>query len=191
MPAVYSILSNPNIYDSILSTLSPLTKYRLKLVDRMSLQAVDYFDKRAFNINNHLSYFFTNPISFRNLQKKTGTIISGSNAIQFFDRTFFDHTDLDLYVHPGHAGEVSDWLRLYAGYNYVGSEGELLGALTLDCNAIPKSERGVEDEHDDLSICCIIPFRRMDADGIKLIKVMVTKHSPMHAILHFHSSKSP
>lgn len=190
MPSVHSILSNPNIYDNILSDLNPLAKYRLGSISQLSHQAVNYFDKRAFNINRHLSPFFTNPISFRNLQRRTGTIISGSNALQFFDRTHFNGADLDLYVHPGHAGEVCDWLRESAGYRHIGGDEVLKQALVEDCKVIPKCESHMEDGYDcSPSIRGALQFWLGEEDELRMVHLMITRHSPMHAVLNFHSSK--
>lgn len=193
MPAIQSRLShiftNPNIYDSIISDLSPLWKYRLRSLSRMTQQAVDYFDHRAFNINKHLSSFFNDPIAFRNLQQSTGTVISGSNALQFFERTIFENTDLNLYVHPGHAKEVSSWLIATAGYQYSGETEALNEALMVDDKAIPKPDSTIENTYDGVSLNCVLQFRGKDMYEEKIVHLMITRHSPMHAILQFHSSE--
>ncbi|KAF9244263.1 hypothetical protein BU15DRAFT_86164 [Melanogaster broomeanus] len=50
---------------------------------------------------------------------KTSTLISGSNALQFLDRTFYPESDLDIYTHPGHAFEVANFLVESEGYHFV------------------------------------------------------------------------
>jgi hypothetical protein len=64
----------------------------------------DYF-ARAFNIEKRLSRYFDDPKSFRKLQAETLTVISGSTALQFFQRNFYPESDLDLYVHVPITGE--------------------------------------------------------------------------------------
>ena len=49
-------------------------------------------------INNHLSRFFPDPIVFRSLQARTANLVSGSNALQFSDRTSYEEADTDVYV---------------------------------------------------------------------------------------------
>lgn len=46
----------------------------------------------AFDINRCLSRFFTSPSAFRSLQARTGTLISGSIALQFLDRVRYHDT---------------------------------------------------------------------------------------------------
>ncbi|KAI0638623.1 hypothetical protein C8Q77DRAFT_1215387 [Trametes polyzona] len=52
------------------------------------------------------------------LRSRTGTLISGSCALQFFDRTVYPESDLDLYVHMQHRREVGRWL-IEEGYTYA------------------------------------------------------------------------
>jgi hypothetical protein len=40
----------------------------------------------GYNIEHHFGRYFDDPLSFRVLQAQTGTIVSGSNALQFFER---------------------------------------------------------------------------------------------------------
>ena len=61
--------------------------------------AVKDFERRAYNVNKHLARFFSDPLSFRSLIAKTRMVISGSFALQFFDRTRYPGSDLDLYAH--------------------------------------------------------------------------------------------
>jgi hypothetical protein len=40
----------------------------------------------GYNIEHHFGRYFDNPLSFRVLQAQTGTLVSGSNALQYFER---------------------------------------------------------------------------------------------------------
>ncbi|KAJ8521552.1 hypothetical protein ONZ45_g1753 [Pleurotus djamor] len=62
--------------------------------------------------------------AFRRLQASTGTVISGSAALQFFTHTIYPEADLDLYVNCYNAREVGDWL-------------EDIGCTTLDASGNP------------------------------------------------------
>lgn len=83
------------IYDKILSYLSPASLIRLGRASKLTLNAVQDFSYRAFDINCSPSRFISDPIAFRILQARTGTVVSGSFALQFFDRTFYPESDLD------------------------------------------------------------------------------------------------
>ncbi|KAG1817548.1 uncharacterized protein BJ212DRAFT_1349775, partial [Suillus subaureus] len=75
-------------------------------------KAVTHFFQDTYNVNQHLSCYFLDPLSFCSLQAQTGLIISGSNALQFLDCTFYPKSDLDIYSHPGHIYEVLEWIKI-------------------------------------------------------------------------------
>ncbi|KAF8555533.1 hypothetical protein OG21DRAFT_1521682 [Imleria badia] len=50
---------------------------------------------------------------------QTNTLVSGSNVLQFLDRTFYREADLDLYTHRNHSSEVAQFLVEGEGYHYV------------------------------------------------------------------------
>ncbi|KAJ4478548.1 hypothetical protein C8R41DRAFT_922850 [Lentinula lateritia] len=88
----------------ILRELSPLDRHRYSLANKEAYDAVSSFNRQAYRIEHILCpYFNEGEIEmFRLIQLKTNAIISGSAALQFFDLTVFDDSDLDLYV-------VNDW----------------------------------------------------------------------------------
>ncbi|KAG1891198.1 hypothetical protein F4604DRAFT_398097 [Suillus subluteus] len=111
------VFSTAPIYDLILCDLSPRTLVWLSRTCRRAHEAVTHFACRAYNINRHLSRYFPDPTAFRSLQARTGLVISGSNALQFLDRSFYPESDLDLYAHPGHVYEALEWLES-VGYKF-------------------------------------------------------------------------
>ena len=80
---------------------------------------------RTFDINDHLKHFFDDPFSFQVVQARTNAIVGGSNALQFFDRNRYPHSDLDVYV-SGTAStiEVVDYLQ-GCGYEFSPTDGQL------------------------------------------------------------------
>ncbi|EIW78040.1 hypothetical protein CONPUDRAFT_75775 [Coniophora puteana RWD-64-598 SS2] len=115
---VEEVFSRAPVYENIFSMLSPVEFIRVSHTCKVIHEASAYFFHRAYNINRHLSRFFVDPLSFRSLQARTGTLISGSIALQFFDRTCYLGSDLDVYTHPGHTLELLDWLTVAEGYHY-------------------------------------------------------------------------
>lgn len=89
-------MRNHVIYRAILQYCSPLTLLRFKRTCRLASAAVEDYMKLAFNINRCLARFFDDPVAFRSLQARTGTVISGSAALQFFDRTLY--ADAGMHV---------------------------------------------------------------------------------------------
>jgi hypothetical protein len=96
--AFLDVFSRHTIYDVVFSQADTSTILYLQRTCRQArLAATDYL-ARAFNINRHLSRFFSDPKAFRSLQARTATVISGSGALQFFQRDVYPESDLDLYV---------------------------------------------------------------------------------------------
>ncbi|TFK61817.1 hypothetical protein BDN72DRAFT_734672, partial [Pluteus cervinus] len=73
--------------------------------------AAEYM-KRHFKVDRILKPFFFDDevLPFRRLQEDLGVVISGSAALQFFDRVTFTGSDLDLYVHHARAPRLEKWL---------------------------------------------------------------------------------
>jgi hypothetical protein len=144
--------------------------------------------------------FFCNPIDFRSLQARTGTLISGSNALQFLDRTFYAESDLDLYTHPGHSREVGLWLIRHEGYQFVPSASQAADfeALVKD-NWDGLAKRYDPDNDVDMvqgqryrltGIGAVYTFAKdKDVDGAPPLKVQIieAETNPLQCVLGFHS----
>lgn len=76
--------------------------------------------QHAFSVDKLLSPYFTSTevIRFRKLQCDTGALISGSTALQFFDRVTYSESDLDVYVEHRFSRTLAEWL-LEIGYTYA------------------------------------------------------------------------
>lgn len=183
------LLNNPTMYDGIFSALKPHTKYQLRTLSKNFQQAVDHFDRRAFNINKHLSFFFMDPIGFRNLQMRTGTIVSGMNVLHFLCRRSSEE-DMDIYVHPGHAKEVGRWLLHKENYGFchgsrsfeevVQSDDRALLMVALSTPQTLFSKVGYTSVHR---------FEKNDNGVTKTIWLYLSQYCPIHAILQLHSSE--
>lgn len=55
------------------------------------------------------------------MQARLAILISGSNALQFLDSTFYPESDLDLYVWEDSVEEVGHWLMEHEGYSFAPS----------------------------------------------------------------------
>jgi hypothetical protein len=115
------IICNTLTADRILSFSSPVSIFRFARVSKRAYFATQSYIRHTYNINQHLSRFFPDPIAFRSLQARSATLISGSNALQFFDRTFYPESDLDLYVYRRFSSEIGKFL-FQAGYEFKPSD---------------------------------------------------------------------
>ncbi|KAI0832865.1 hypothetical protein BC628DRAFT_1309080, partial [Trametes gibbosa] len=150
------------------------------------------------------------------LQARTGTLVSGSCALQFFARTRYPDSDLDLYVHMRHRREVGRWL-LQEGYAYAPAPHQhaqfelevvhgmsprkhgiysmpgVAGILTFKRPAPERPRTGLEypedvqeegeGEGEEGPEEDAVP-----AERVLKVQIIVTKNTPMEAILAFHST---
>ncbi|THG92457.1 hypothetical protein EW026_g8454 [Hermanssonia centrifuga] len=183
---VLRILTNDLIFDLIFNVCSPATFLLFSRTCRIAYAAVHSYIKRAFNINRHLSQYFLDPLAFRSLQARTSTLVSGSSALQFFNRLTYDDSDLDIYVPLKSRQEVGRWI-LGQGY-------------TFKPNSVQHKDLDValEEVHNDLNVyytlsgvSSVFTFKkRSEHDpGRELqVQVIVASQAPMEVILNFHSS---
>ncbi|KAI0694244.1 hypothetical protein C8T65DRAFT_585148, partial [Cerioporus squamosus] len=187
-------LSIPLISDAILSFSTPVTILRLQRVCRTAAKAVRDYIARAFDVRRVLIRFFPDALAFRTLQARTGTLISGSVALQFFDRGFYPDSDLDLYVHMRHRREVGRWL-LDQGYcfepaPYQPSEFEAAATEALSGLAVtPYGMPGIAAVMN-FTRRCDVPADMLTCDAPETLKVqlIVARKTPMEVILGFHST---
>ncbi|TCD68624.1 hypothetical protein EIP91_010279 [Steccherinum ochraceum] len=191
------ILYNHVIHEVIFRYLSPLELLRLCRTCRLARTLIQAFMKRTFNINRFLERYFADPVAFRSLQARTGTLVSGSSALQFLARLFYPESDLDLYVQSACDKEVMDWL-LQEGYVFVPNAKQ---PRDLD-EAIAVAKEGAfrgeffmvnpHDEYEDDSIEAVYTFTKQIDRGSSVTKLkvqcIVARQATMHVILSFHST---
>src|SRR5258705_9274874 len=95
------MLKRPSTTDDlILHGLSPAALIKYSQICRTTQAIAECYILREFSLKRVLSRFFS-PLeifSLRYFQARTQMFISGSTALQFFNRTFYPESDLDLYV---------------------------------------------------------------------------------------------
>ncbi|KAI1787861.1 hypothetical protein LXA43DRAFT_895612, partial [Ganoderma leucocontextum] len=147
--------------------------------------AVSAYIAKAFDVDKRLRRFFSDPLAFRHIQARTATLISGSFALQLFDRTSYMSSDLDLYLHLEHRRTVGRWLLDEAGYSfspYRGQEEDFESAVLhkISRRGIRYSMPGVAD---------ILTFRKAQIGGDTLkVQLIVARRTPMEVVLGFHST---
>lgn len=208
-----------DIYDRVNSSISPRTGIMLAQTCHAAKYARACFNRRAFNVNRHLGRFFQNPLAFRSLQAQTGALISGSSALQFFDRETYEDSDLDVYLHPGHLKQIGAWLMEAEGYTYITENSNTpvtlqptlhhFDAFRLACNNLdhpishptpvfdPEIRRPIEGPasptipyfQGDVIQGCTTFVWDAGEQNQRLVQLMVAKYNPLDTILQFHSSK--
>ena len=119
-PALFIIaLRDVYLYDEIFLHCTPGSIFNVGKTCRTGQSAAQDFVRREFNINKHLRRFFPDPLSFRSLQARSGAVISGSNALQFLNRSIYPESDMDLYVTVESALSVCTYLMSKQGGSYT------------------------------------------------------------------------
>ena len=195
-PLCAALLAFAPIYDIVFSCLSLRSLVQVALTCHAARKAVAAYKTRAFNVNRHFSRYFTDPIAFRSLQARTNTLISGSNVLQFLDKTFYPEADLDLYTHPGHSFEVAQFL-VAEGYRYApreSQEQDWKEAIKYNWDgtqrrAIP--QEGTDRVYPRREIRAVWTFEKTGKDEERLtVQIVEASSSPVESILGFHSSAS-
>ena len=103
--AFEQVIAITDIYLVIFGFASVLSLFRLRPVNRYFAEIVRIYIQNTFTVEKVLDKFFPPyqsnfllPAEFRQVQASSGAIISGSTAVQFFARTRYPESDLDVYV---------------------------------------------------------------------------------------------
>ncbi len=157
---------------------------------------VTAYTRRKFQLHSLLERYFSadEVLEFRRLQFNTGMLISGSTALQFFNRTVYSEADLDLYVEHRLRKSVAIWL-VHVGYTYVPHEESefqtLEEALASEEEDIDRTGLNVaysEQPHYQYGAGIVVltfekqkPYRK--------VQLITSLFNPLTKVLHFHSSE--
>lgn len=186
---LHKIAFNNVIQEVILSCLSPLEILRFGRTCRLVHFVVKGYIRRTFDINRFLTRFFLDPIAFRKVQARTGTLISGSSALQYLDRSSYPESDLDLYVPVQSVAQMIGWL-VASGYDFVPSTEQAQDWREAVAQA--KSSALADHAYGSDGIQAVFTFSKVSHhDPTMKLKVqcIVAERAPMELILQFHSSK--
>ncbi|EMD31991.1 hypothetical protein CERSUDRAFT_162454 [Gelatoporia subvermispora B] len=200
---ILDVFTRHFIYDILFASLSPACLVCVGRVSRITRDAVHDFGSRAFNINKRLSRFFSDPVAFRTLQVQTACVISGSFALQFFDRTFYPKSDLNLYVE--HGTSIRDIAEFLLGDGYLFAPNSY---QTEDFQEAWKKwhfARGFGEDYDgpldlmhltfyrDLPILEVLTFVQT-VEGTRIpeevVQIVLTKENPVACVVEHHLSMS-
>jgi hypothetical protein len=188
------ILTNDLLYDLILWYSTPATLMRLARTCRSAHAAVQSHFARSFNINDYLLRYFTDPLAFRSLQAHTRTLISGSSAIQFLDRTFYPEADLDLYCHHDTQEQLGRYLIDQEKYTFSPNRSQSADFHIAVTEAKPAGED--IDGHPYAPFTGVSAVYTFTKDVKDLagpnrtlkVQLIAASNTPMETILSFHSS---
>ncbi|KAF9530862.1 hypothetical protein CPB83DRAFT_833883 [Crepidotus variabilis] len=145
------------------------------------------YKRRASNIDNFLTKYFTpaEVAHFRYLQSRTQAIISGSMALQFFERIEYPNSDLDIYVENDHKKEIIAWL-LQIGYLFESRRNKTL-AEEMQLPPPPKDDTIADASgYFGQGVTNVFNFSKDDPE--RRIQLITSYISPLRVIINFHST---
>ena len=111
------------VYSLLLSLLDSLSIIRLRRTCKAFCSGVGDLRSREWNVDRLLCRFVAKPLALREVMRDHGAVISGSVALQFFERTCWKESDLDLFV-VGEDGAVALGQHLETREGYKASAPE-------------------------------------------------------------------
>lgn len=167
---------------------------RFGRVSKSARHTLQSYLNRRYKLSLLLARFFSEAQTeeLRTLMSSTGMLISGSMALQFFDRIIYPDSDLDLYLPLQYAWQIADWL-VSAGYTYAPKKASLPTVDIALLDATENHDRGYTGNTPStnrgyLNATCVLDFTATDPP--RKVQLMCTLRSTIELILGFHSSKS-
>ena len=187
---IEDVFNSPPAYSVIFACLSPPDIVRASQTCRLLNDAARSFNRHAYNINRHLKRFLSDPIAFRRLQARSRFLISGSNALQFLDRTFYPESDLDVFAFPESVRELGMHLIKNEGYVFKPGERQDKGFEKVEIKPRDLGERYRYSREASLAynvgLSDLFKFTHPKRD--LEIQIISCKRAPLDCILSFHSS---
>ncbi|KAI4294440.1 hypothetical protein K525DRAFT_145583, partial [Schizophyllum commune Loenen D] len=153
---------------------------------RETRRSVLAYSRLAFQLRCSLRKFMSeqqvNP--FRDIMRLTGTVISGSVALHFFERTPVGDADLDLITEGQHAEHLISFITSL-GYKYTprhAQQKELQVAIRY-----ARFRYAVRDQHVYPLPDTVLDVLSFKADS-SIIQVLIAANSAIDTILSFHST---
>ena len=191
------LLNRPSTTDdAILHGLSPAALTAYCKVCKATRQIAESYIKREFSLNRVLSRFFSplEILRLRYFQSRTQMFISGSTALQFFDRTCYPESDLDLYVEHKFRETIVTWLmsmdyKFQPRKGYSSLKEQLEHKWDDPTPGVSPSSPFFESRSNGYfgrGVANVYNFFKYDPE--RKIQLITSNHSPLEIVLNFHSS---
>lgn len=122
MPVFSKLFINADLTPYLLDQCLPSVLYTLRHLSHFHLVVVDVYLAQAFDVNSLICCFFPDVIQFCNMQVTTHVVISGSLALQFFDRTNYPGSDMDVLCDFWFGAELCAFV-VEEGYTFLPCSG--------------------------------------------------------------------
>lgn len=178
---------------SYISTADMLTLGRVSITVR---NAIRLYQRTIFDFRNFFSDWFSDVERFRRVIYDCNAVISGSQALQFFERLKFSSSDMDIFARAGGLQPLTKFL-IEMGYKprFSKTVDEYEAGRLLSPNILAKKciLRGSSAKHPLLGV---YNFSKTVLQGPDLkfarllIQIVIVDTEPVnHIVFGFHSSK--
>ncbi|KDR81282.1 hypothetical protein GALMADRAFT_208065 [Galerina marginata CBS 339.88] len=177
----------------IIRIFSFLTIQQLLFLSEVSWETralVHIYVARAWSFQLNFRPWFRNTSAFQELLNRCEALVSGSHALQFFDRSYYPGSDMDIYVLHAQVKSVASWVYRQ-GYRVIPNAQVRLADPNKFAYPVttisPKSRKGS-------SITTVVNFIRREIywDGAvneKHVQVIGLRVDPiLHILYEFHST---
>jgi hypothetical protein len=124
------------IFNNICAYLEPNDILLFKLTTKQLTPFFETLFRTQWNINRQLKHFVKDPINFRSHLAVYDALISGSFALQFFERRIWEDSDLDIYVENwialNNSDALGECLVVHEGYTLQHTQTVANGGLSRD-----------------------------------------------------------
>ncbi|KAJ7154307.1 hypothetical protein C8R43DRAFT_885137 [Mycena crocata] len=112
------LLTMPDdVLTNLFAFMNPREIAKCSTLSTVVLNVVHHYKTLVWDPDKFFRHWFRDsPISFRLILKKCGAIVSGSQIMQFFDRSNYIDSDMDIFLRVGGLIEMGAWLWRQ-GYN--------------------------------------------------------------------------
>lgn len=145
--------------------------------------------QRCWNVDRELACWFDCPSDFRQMLGQCGAVISGSTAIQFFNRVRYPSSDLDIVIPITTTYFMGTWLQ-ENGYTFQPRDYDFTD-FPASLVEVMKKNRPHRQVKPMVRVFDFYGHSLSTSDVGRHIQLITTRDDPFAHILHYHSSESP
>ncbi|PPQ98377.1 hypothetical protein CVT26_013837 [Gymnopilus dilepis] len=179
----------PSVICQLLQHVDILSLVSLSLTSKHLHDIYMWFAERAWDPSWRYRQWFVDVSAFRRLLRRCNAVVSGSFALQYFDRKRYVGSDMDIFLRCAGVDEFCAWLKR-EGYRYVGGGTSYIRTSfpqdTLKALARRNAKHG--------SLLGVHTFQRLvgTATGhveVMRVQIVVVDTDPLeHILFEFHST---
>lgn len=143
--------------------------------------------QQCWTVDTGLARWFDNPFDFRQMLGNCGAVVSGSTAVQFFDRTRYPASDLDIVIPITTTYSMGLWL-MENGYTFQ-PRGTDFTDFVASLVTVMKRSRSHRLAKPMIRVFDFYGHPLSASDTGRHVQLITTRDDPFAHILQYHSSE--